>query len=105
MDRYIQVTTTTETEEEAEIIARALVDLRLAACVQIVGPITSVYRWQGEVKKTGEFLVYAKSRQDLFPDIEEFFKENHPYEVPELIAIPLAMVGSSYAAWLEAELR
>jgi len=105
MDRYIQVTTTTRAREDALSIAAALVDRRLAACVQVLGPIISVYRWQGEVEKTEEFLLQAKSRQDLFPEIERLMEEIHPYQEPELIAVPLTGAGASYAEWLASELR
>ena len=66
MTDYVQVATTTERREDAERIARALVEARLAACVQVLGPITSVYRWKGSIETSQEWLCTAKSRRDLF---------------------------------------
>ncbi len=68
MSDYIQVVTTTERREDAERIARALVEQRLAACAQVSGPITSTYRWQGEIETAQEWQCRAKSRRDLFAD-------------------------------------
>jgi periplasmic divalent cation tolerance protein len=105
MTNYIQVLTTTERKEDAERIARALVEARLAACVQIVGPITSTYRWQGAIESAEEWQCLAKSRQDLFARIDEAIRGIHPYEVPEILALPIAAGSSAYLEWLETELK
>jgi periplasmic divalent cation tolerance protein len=97
---FVQVSTTLSAREQAEALARRLVDARLAACVQIVGPVTSIYRWKGEVSRDEEILLLAKTRQDLVGRIEAFFREAHPYEVPELIATPVVAGGGPYLAWL-----
>ncbi len=97
---FVQVSTTLAAREQAETLARRLVDARLAACVQIVGPVTSVYRWKGEVSRDEETLLLAKTRQDLVDRIEALFREAHPYEVPELIATPVVDGGDAYLAWL-----
>lgn len=83
MEGFIQVTTTTETREDAERIARSLVEARLAACVQIVGPITSIYRWKGKIETTGEWLCLIKSREENYGAIEQTIRSLHPYETPE----------------------
>ncbi len=105
MTDYIQVVTTTERKEDAQRIARALVEARLAACVQIVGPITSTYRWKGAIETAEEWQCAAKSRQDLFAQIDEAIRAIHPYEVPEILAVPIAAGSSAYLEWLEAELK
>jgi periplasmic divalent cation tolerance protein len=86
-------------------LARLLVEGRLAACVQIVDPIRSVYRWQGEVKDETEVLLLAKSAVDLVPRIDELLRREHPYEVPELAAVPIATGSPAYLKWLEECLR
>ncbi len=105
MSEYIQVATTVATEEEAGAIARLLVEKRLAACVQVVGPMTSHYRWQGKIETAGEYLCLAKSRAALYPEIEAAIKAIHPYEVPEIIAMPVIAGSKEYLAWLAAEVR
>ncbi len=97
---FVQVSTTLAAREQADMLARRLVEARLAACVQIVGPVTSVYRWKGEVSRDEETLLLIKTRQDLVDRIEALFQEAHPYEVPELIATPVAQGGGAYLAWL-----
>ena len=101
MKPYIQVVTTTEKRQDAEKIARFLVDEKLAACVQIVGPITSIYRWHGHVETAEEWQCLIKTRQDLYDDIEKAIKSIHPYEVPEIIALPLSNVSRDYREWLD----
>ena len=100
MTEYIQVVTTTEQREDAERIARALVEERLAACVQVVGPITSTYRWRGTIETAQEWQCWAKSRHDLYDAIEKTISRLHPYEVPEILAVPVLAGSASYLAWL-----
>jgi periplasmic divalent cation tolerance protein len=97
----VLATTTTAKAEDAGKIATQLVERKLAACVQIVEPITSVYRWQGKIESEQEILLLIKSTQDLIPDIAELLDEIHPYEVPELIATPIIGGSTSYLSWLE----
>ena len=97
----VLATTTTAELEDARNIARRLVETKLAACVQIVEPITSVYRWQGKIEEEGEVLLLIKSKQDLISRIAELLDEIHPYEVPELIATPIVEGSASYLSWLE----
>lgn len=105
MNEYIQVATTVATEEEAGAIARLLVEKHLAACVQVIGPMTSHYRWQGEIETAGEYLCLAKSRAALYSEIEAAIKAIHPYEVPEIIAMPVISGSKEYLAWLGAEVK
>ena len=105
MNAYIQVATTVATEKEAEAIAGLLVEQRLAACVQVIGPMTSHYRWQGKIETAGEYLCLAKSRATLYPEIEAAIKSIHPYEVAEIIATPITAGSKEYLAWLAAEVK
>ena len=104
MTEYIQVLTTVEQKADAEKIARSLVDRRLAACVQIVGPLTSYFRWQAKLDTAQEFLCLIKSRNDLFAELEAAILDMHPYEVPEILATPVTKGSKSYLNWMAAEL-
>jgi periplasmic divalent cation tolerance protein len=104
MDRFIQVTTTTDKREDAERIARSLVERRLAGCVQILGPVTSIYRWKGKIETAGEWLCLIKSREDLYGAIEAAIRSLHPYETPEIIAVPVTAGSGDYLDWLRNEL-
>jgi periplasmic divalent cation tolerance protein len=104
MAEYLEVVTTTESRDDAERIARSLVENRLAACVQIRGPIQSTYRWKGEVVTAEEWQCVAKTRRDLYPRVERAIAEMHPYEVPEILAVEIAEISRPYAEWLEGQL-
>jgi periplasmic divalent cation tolerance protein len=104
MGEYIQVFTTAETQEDAQRIARAVVERRLAGCVQVVGPITSTYWWEGEVQTSGEWLCVIKSQREAYERLEQAILDVHPYEVPEVLAIPVVAGSQSYLAWLDAEM-
>jgi periplasmic divalent cation tolerance protein len=99
-----QVSTTTGTREVAERIAVELVDLRLAACAQVSGPITSTYRWQGTVENAEEWLCTAKTTRQKVPAIQELLKRLHPYELPELIATPIVGGSEAYLKWVVEQL-
>jgi periplasmic divalent cation tolerance protein len=105
MPEYIQVVTTTEHREDAQRIATLLVEERLAACVQIVGPIHSTYRWRGNIESAQEWQCWAKSRRDLYEAIEKAIRGIHPYEVPEILALPILTGSASYLAWLDGEVQ
>ena len=104
MADYIQISTTVEHKKDAETIARELLDKRLAACVQIVGPITSFYWWNDTIDQADEYLCLIKSREDLYPRAEAAIRNMHPYDVPEIIATPIVAGGRDYMQWLDAEL-
>lgn len=103
MEGLIQVMTATEKREDAERIARSLVEARLAACVQIVGPIESVYRWKGGIETAGEWLCLIKSRAELYGAIERAILSLHPYQTPEILALPVAAGSRGYLEWLRGE--
>ena len=98
-----QITTTTATRGDAEAIARALVERGLAACVQIAGPVSSTYRWRGEIETAEEYLCIIKTRAELFEKVESAIRELHPYQTPEIVATPIVDGSRDYLAWLEAE--
>lgn len=103
--RYIQIITTTEKKKDAKRIAQEVVKKRLAACFQIVGPISSIYHWKGKVARSEEWLCLIKSRSELYKMIEKTIKEIHPYEVPEIIAVPIVKGSKDYLTWLKKETK
>jgi periplasmic divalent cation tolerance protein len=105
MTDFVQAITTTETKADAQAIANALVEKRLAGCVQIVGPITSTYWWEGKIETAEEWLCVVKSRRDLYEDLEKAIREVHPYDVPEILAVPVTAGSKPYLEWLDGELR
>ncbi|MCP4542578.1 MAG: divalent-cation tolerance protein CutA [Chloroflexi bacterium] len=105
MTDYIQVMTTTDTQATAQAIASALVEKRLAACVQIVGPITSTYWWQDKIETSQEWLCIIKSAQDLYQVLEKAILKIHPYDVPEILAVPVTAGHEDYLRWLNNEIE
>jgi periplasmic divalent cation tolerance protein len=101
MDDFIAVFATSPSADEADRIARALVEGGAAPCVNVVPGIVSIYAWKGEVSRDGEWLMIIKSRRDRFPLVREIVEANHSYEVPEVIAVSLAEVSPKYRAYLE----
>lgn len=100
MQEFIVVYVTAGSSEEGEKLARTLVEERLAACVNRIKPVQSVYRWQGQVEQSEEELLIIKSRKDLFPPLEKRVRELHSYAVPEIIALPLIAGSAAYLGWL-----
>jgi len=105
INEYIQVFTTVEKKEDADRIASAVVRKRVAACAQILGPIHSTYWWKGKVEEAGEWLCVMKTRKDLFSDLEKEIRSMHPYEVPEIIALPIVAGSKSYLEWIDEETK
>ena len=101
----IIVLMTAASPEEASRIAQMLVDGRLAACVQILPEIESVYRWQGKVKREKEILLLAKTLRSRFDELESKVRALHSYETPEIIAVPVTDSSAAYLGWLLAGLR
>ena len=87
--------------EDAERIARALVERRLAACVNVLPGVVSVYRWEGEVCRSEELLLIVKTRTERLGALREALVELHPYDLPELVALPIESGHTPYLAWLD----
>jgi periplasmic divalent cation tolerance protein len=100
MTDYIQVLTAAGSEEEAERISAALIERRLAACVQVIGPVSSRYRWQGKVEREREWLCLAKTEAARYGDVEAAIRELHSYDEPEIVATPIVAGSEGYLAWL-----
>ncbi|MDH5298926.1 MAG: divalent-cation tolerance protein CutA [Desulfobulbaceae bacterium] len=105
MTDCIQVMTTVEERQQGQSIADRLLAEKLAACVQVVGPITSYFLWQGKNEEAIEYLCLIKSRRHLYEEIERVIRAMHPYEVPEILAVPVVAGGGAYLAWLAGEVR
>lgn len=103
--KYIQVVTTVEKKTDAESIAKNLLEKRLAACVQILGPLSSYFHWQGKLDSATEYLCLIKSREDLYGELEAQIVNLHPYEVPEILAMPVIKGSGNYLNWLAGELK
>ncbi len=97
--------TTTESREEAEKLARLAVEEGLAACVQIEGPITSFYRWEGSVEKAGEFRLTFKVLRKNALALKALVHQNHPYETPQWTVADLVDLGEPYRKWAESSSR
>jgi periplasmic divalent cation tolerance protein len=96
MAALVAVWITINSLEAAQILARKIVTARLAACVNIIPQVQSVYMWEGDLQQDSEVMLMAKTRQDLVPQLTTFVKENHPYQVPEVIAAPLLGGNEAY---------
>lgn len=96
----IQVVTTTAEKKDAETLAQVVLESRLAACVQISGPIDSRYWWNGRIETAGEWLVTIKTRRDLFKRLEKLLLEKHPYDQPEIVGTAVVEVSAGYLKWL-----
>jgi len=105
MEGYIQVVTAIAKRENAEKIANALVEKRLAACVQILGPIVSTYWWKDNIETAEEWLCVIKSKKDVYEELEKSIKEIHPYETPEIFALPVVAGSKDYLKWLSNEVK
>ena len=105
MSEPLIVLVTAGSQQEAEEIAGALVAEELAACVNVVPGITSLYRWQGEVQRDQEWLLVVKSRRDVLDEVVQRVRELHSYDLPETIALPLVGGSEPYLAWLVGEVR
>src|SRR5262245_56463562 len=105
LEPVVLILTTVPDEEAGESIARALVEEHLAACVNVLAPMVSIYRWQGAIERAEEWQVLIKTTQDRVPAVEARVRQLHPYELPEFIALPVAIGGADYLAWIRTETR
>jgi periplasmic divalent cation tolerance protein len=95
-----QVTTTLPDQNAAKRLADVLVGERLAACAQILGPLSSTYRWQGAVEQASEFYCHLKTTMDRLPALHIRIRELHPYEVPEIVTFPIIDGDAAYLRWI-----
>lgn len=100
MQEFIVVYVTAGSPAEAERLARVLVDERLAACVNRIAPVQSVYRWEGKVEQSEEQLLIIKTQRSLFAVLEKRVRELHSYAVPEIVALPIIDGSQDYLRWL-----
>jgi periplasmic divalent cation tolerance protein len=103
MSDFLQVITLVGDRKAADAIATRLVADRLAACVQIVGPVSSAYHWQGRLEHSEEWMCVIKSTVERFAGVETAIRELHPYDLPEIIATPIVAGSREYLAWIRAE--
>jgi periplasmic divalent cation tolerance protein len=100
----IVVLTTCNSQEQGALLARHLLEHRLAACVNIVTSVRSFYRWKGEIEQAAEVVLIIKSRRDVFDKLREAIAHLHSYEIPEVIAVPVVEGSEAYLSWLDREL-
>jgi periplasmic divalent cation tolerance protein len=101
----IQVVTTTGERKDADALAKAVLDARLAACVQVSGPIDSSYWWNGRLETAREWKLTMKTRRDLYAKLEKLIVANHPYEQPEILATPVVEISPGYWKWLSEQVQ
>jgi periplasmic divalent cation tolerance protein len=102
---FVQVYTTLEKKQDAERIAEVILEKRLAACVHIMGPISSSYWWEGSLETSTEYVLLAKTVGRLYEELEDAIKVNHHYLVPEIIALPIIEGNEKYLEWINNEVR
>ncbi len=100
MPEFIVVLLTCGSEEEALKIAHSLVEERLAACVNLISPVRSIYRWEGKIWDEKEWILIIKTQKERFEELEKKVKSLHSYSVPEIIGLPIVEGSSSYLQWL-----
>jgi len=102
-DGYVQVTTTTDSQEEADRLSRGVVEQRLAACAQVSGPIQSTYWWQGAIETASEWLCVMKTVTDRLDALVTYLRAEHNYDTPDITATPITGGSADYLAWVAAE--
>jgi periplasmic divalent cation tolerance protein len=104
MTDKIVVFSTCGSQEEAERLARMLLDQHLAACVNVISPVRSFYRWKGAIESTSEWLLAIKTSRERFDRVRATLESAHSYELPEVLALPVVDGSPNYLAWMESEL-
>jgi len=102
---FVVVLTTLPSRPKACALAEKIIRRKLAACVNVLGPAESFFWWQGKMDRAKEYLLVIKTRASHFASLEKFLEKNHPYSVPEILALPVARGNSSYLNWLKASVR
>ena len=104
MSNIILITTTFETKQEAEKMAKIVLSKRLAACAQVSGPTTSFYWWLGKIENAQEYILSLKSKEILYNKLEELIIDKHPYDTPEIVVTKVKRCSQKYREWMEKEL-
>jgi periplasmic divalent cation tolerance protein len=105
MEEIIFVITTLPDQESAAALANALVDERLAACVNVLPSCKSIYRWKGKIENATEVTLLIKTRTDLYAYVQRYITAHHPYELPEVVALPVQAGLPAYLSWVVEETR
>jgi len=105
MSDTILVYTTFEEKEDALKIGRILLEKHLIACAQIDSPVDSLYWWDGAIEQAKEFRLLMKSSQSLWEELEQEIQKHHPYDVPEILAVPVSAIGKDYEKWMQGVLQ
>jgi periplasmic divalent cation tolerance protein len=103
MPDAVVVTTTVDSRAVADRLAWSTVEARLAACAQVTGPIQSTYWWQGAVEQAEEWMLVLKTTEQRYPALEAHLRGAHPYDVPEIICVPVTAGNPAYLSWIAAE--
>jgi periplasmic divalent cation tolerance protein len=98
-----QVTTTVDSRDAAQVLARGAVQARAAACGQVTGPVSSVYWWERQMETAEEWTVVFKTTVDRYPELERYIRGNHTYDVPEIICTPVTAGNPAYLTWVAQE--
>lgn len=105
MEKFVQVTTTIASRAAARQISRALVERRLAACVQIIGPVQSIYHWQGKIETAREWVCLIKTTRSRFLEVASAIDALHSYDTPEITVMPIVAGSRRYLSWISASAR
>lgn len=105
VEKFLQVTTTTASRAAALRISRTLVERRLAACGQVIGPIQSIYHWQGRIENAREWLLLLKTTGPRFRELADAITAMHSYDTPEIVALPIVGGSQRYLKWIAASTR
>ncbi len=100
-EKFMMVLTTVGSEKHAEKISKELVNKELAACVQVLGPMKSTYKWKEELQVDKEWMCFIKSRKDIFEELQNKIKSLHPYENPEIISFDISHGSKEYLSWVD----
>ncbi|MGI5832172.1 MAG: divalent-cation tolerance protein CutA [Thermoguttaceae bacterium] len=105
MSEYSEIKVTCPSKEEALRLGHLLLTRWLVACIQVGGPIESVYRWQEKIEAAEEWLLTVKTRTCLFDEVSETILAEHPYETPQIVAVPMTDISPAYEEWLGKQIR
>jgi periplasmic divalent cation tolerance protein len=103
MTEFIEVHTTIDSKDAAQKMAETIVSKRLAACVQVSGPIASTYWWQGKIEQAEEWVCTAKTQRELYSDLEQTIRAVHSYDVPEILAVDVTTGNAAFLDWIVQE--